>query len=90
MCEYCPFGLLLISTRVLSKAKQRLLHGVRGGIREFTLTMTSTRLQPPGEFNFSKPDEWPKWRRRFEQYRGASGLDAESETRQVETRQIVF
>ena len=85
MCVYCPFGSLLISTRVLSKAKQRLLHGVRGGIREFTLTMTSTRLPPPGEFNFSKPDEWPKWRRRFEQYRWASGLDAESETRQVDT-----
>ena len=26
ICMYCPFGLLLISTRVLSKAKQRLLH----------------------------------------------------------------
>ena len=77
MCVYCPFGSLLISTRVLSKAKQRLLHGVRGGIREFTLTMTSTRLP--------KPDEWPKWRRQFEQYRGASGLNAESETRQVDT-----
>ena len=85
MCVYCPFGLLLISTRVPSKAKQRLLHGVRDGIREFTLTMTSTRLPPPGEFNFSKPDEWPKWRRRFEQYRGVSGLNAESETRQVDT-----
>ena len=70
---------------MLSKAKQRLLHGFRGGISAFTLTMTSTRLPPPGEFNFSKPDEWPKWRRRFEQYRGASGLDAESESRQVDT-----
>ena len=47
--------------------------------------MTSTRLPPPGEFDFSKPDEWPKWRKRFRQYRSASGLDAESETRQVDT-----
>ena len=42
----------------------------------------TTRLPPPGEFNLSK---WPKWRRRFEQYRSASGLDGETETRQVDT-----
>lgn len=47
--------------------------------------MASHRLPPPGAFDFSKPDEWPKWRKRFEQYRSASGLDAESESRQVDT-----
>ena len=47
--------------------------------------MSSMRLPPPGEFDFSKPDEWPKWKRRFEQYRSASGLDAEPDARQIDT-----
>ena len=43
------------------------------------------RLQPPGEFDFAKPDEWPKWKKRFQQYRSTSGLAAESATRQLNT-----
>lgn len=45
--------------------------------------MASLRLQPPDPFNFRNPDEWPKWKRRFEQFRSASGLESESEPRQV-------
>ena len=47
--------------------------------------MSSTRLPPSREFNFSKPDEWPKCQRRFEQYRSASGLNAEPDARQIDT-----
>ena len=47
--------------------------------------MASLSLQPPDPFNFWNPDEWPKWKRRFEQFRSASGLDSESEQRQVST-----
>ena len=43
------------------------------------------RLQPPEQFDFSKPDNWVKWKRRFEQFREASGLVSVSETRQVST-----
>ena len=42
-------------------------------------------LQPPPPFNFSSPDECPKWRRHFEQFRVASGLCKEDEERQVST-----
>ena len=42
-------------------------------------------LSPPAAFPFDTPDVWPKWRRRFEQYRVASGLSKESEERQVST-----
>ncbi len=42
-------------------------------------------LQPPGPLNFIKPDEWPRWRKRFEQFRIASGLSEETEERQVST-----
>ena len=45
--------------------------------------MASIRLDPPEPFDFAKPDNWPKWKKRFEQYRAASGLDKESEDRQV-------
>ena len=47
--------------------------------------MANLRLQPPEGFNFRNPDDWPKWKRRFEQFRSASGLVNESEQRQVST-----
>ena len=59
-------------------AKYTILHGGSGG-------MASIRLDPPEPFNFKKPDDWPRWKRRFEQYRGASGLAGESDSRQVST-----
>ena len=34
--------------------------------------MAESRLVPPQPFDFRKPDEWPRWLRRFEQYRVAS------------------
>ena len=44
------------------------------------------QLQPPNPFDFKCPDEWPKWKRRFEQYFHASGLAASKDgARQVST-----
>ena len=43
-------------------------------------------LKPPAAFNFRKPDEWPQWLRRFEQFRLVSGLSEEkSEAKQIST-----
>ena len=36
--------------------------------------MAEICLQPPDPFNFKVPDDWPRWRRRFEQFRSALGL----------------
>lgn len=47
--------------------------------------MANIRLQPPDPFNFRCPDEWPRWKRRFEQFRSASGLAQEDQLRQVST-----
>jgi len=47
--------------------------------------MASIQLKPPEHFDFSKPDEWPKWKKRFQQYGSASGLNAKGELRQVDT-----
>ena len=43
----------------------------------------AVQLKPPLPFPFHQPDEWQKWKRRFEQFRQASGLSTESKQRQV-------
>ena len=45
--------------------------------------MAQLQLQPPASFNFRTPDDWPRWIRRFEQFRTASGLSESSAARQV-------
>ena len=47
--------------------------------------MAQLHLQPPDPFNFKAPDEWPRWRRRFEQFRVASGLAEDSHKKQIST-----
>ena len=47
--------------------------------------MAQLQLQPPEPFNFRHPDDWPRWKRRFEQFRIASGLAEGSSERQVST-----
>ena len=47
--------------------------------------MTSLHLDPPASFDFTRPDEWPRWKRRFQQFQSASGLSSESEERQIST-----
>ena len=47
--------------------------------------MASMSFQPPAPFCFNKPDEWLKWKRRFEQFRVASGLSDKSDERQANT-----
>lgn len=43
------------------------------------------QISPPSEFDFSRPEEWPLWLSRFERFRHASGLDKQSEEKQVNT-----
>ena len=45
--------------------------------------LATYQVQQPKPFSFKKPDEWPKWRRRFEQFRKASGLANRPEDQQV-------
>ena len=47
--------------------------------------MANIRLEAPVRFNFSRPDDWTKWKRRFNQYRIASGLAEEGEVCQIST-----
>ena len=47
--------------------------------------MATYQIAPPEKFNFSQPEEWPKWSRRFERFRQASGLTKKEETSQINT-----
>ena len=47
--------------------------------------MAQFRLDPPAAFNFRTPEEWPRWKSRFDQYRTASGLTETPELQQVNT-----
>ena len=47
--------------------------------------MATFQISPPEQFNFSQPDELPKWIRRFERFRDASGLSKKDEVHQVNT-----
>ena len=40
-------------------------------------------VSPPGSFNFSQPQEWPKWIRHFERFRTPAKLAAKDEEAQV-------
>ena len=45
--------------------------------------MATYQITPPESFSFNRPEEWPKWIRRFERFRQASGLDTKGEESQI-------
>ena len=45
--------------------------------------MAAYQVSPLKQFNFSRPEEWPKWACRFEKFRCASGLLSNGEEIQV-------
>lgn len=47
--------------------------------------MATIQLQPPPPFNFKTPDDWPQWRRGFEQFRVSSGLGEQPAAKQIST-----
>ena len=53
--------------------------------RRAAVKMAQLRLDPPETFDFRKPDDWPRWKRRFEQFRIASGLSGSTNVQQVST-----
>ena len=47
--------------------------------------MASFQVSTPAPFNFSQPEEWTKWIKRFERFRQASELGKKAGERQVNT-----
>ena len=52
--------------------------------------MATFHIAPPENFDFSKPDDWPRWQRRFERFRIASGLSKKDESNQMKKRNVIF
>ena len=65
----------LLYTTIVLRPRQRYMVAAVG-----TVTLT-----PPQPFDFKRPDEWTRWKRRFKQFMSASGLDKEDESRQIST-----
>ncbi|UYV66794.1 hypothetical protein LAZ67_4002872 [Cordylochernes scorpioides] len=42
------------------------------------------QIQPPETFDFSNPNEWPKWRKRFERYLVVSGMKKKEEADKID------
>ena len=40
-------------------------------------------LDPPEKLDFSKPQEWPNWKHRFDRFRCATKLNKENEELQI-------
>ena len=47
--------------------------------------MALVRLESPAPFNFRNPDEWTRWKWRFDQFRTASGLINDDAPKQTST-----
>ena len=64
---------------------EKSVHGLPSPSTTATTVATNLTLQPPTQFDFRHPDEWPKWKRRFTQYLAATGLDEGDSSRTVST-----
>ena len=45
--------------------------------------MATYQITAPENFNFNRPEDWPRWVRKFERFRQASGLSEKEEASQV-------
>ncbi|UYV72531.1 K02A2.6-like [Cordylochernes scorpioides] len=45
---------------------------------------SAARIQPPETFDFSTPNEWPKWKKRFERYLVVSGMKKKEEADKID------
>jgi len=45
--------------------------------------MATLNIDPPKQFNFNDPNDWPRWKKRFEHFCDASGLLAAAEKCQI-------
>ncbi len=43
------------------------------------------QVPPPEAFDFERPSDWPKWRRRFERFKNASGLVEQPDEKKIDT-----
>ncbi|UYV69742.1 K02A2.6-like [Cordylochernes scorpioides] len=49
-----------------------------------SISSEDSSIQPPETFDFSTPNEWPKWRKRFERYLVVSGMKKKEEADKID------
>ncbi|UYV63076.1 hypothetical protein LAZ67_2003063, partial [Cordylochernes scorpioides] len=49
-----------------------------------TNQQVAPKIQPPETFDFSTPNKWPKWRKRFERYLVVSGMKKKEEADKID------
>ena len=75
-----------ITLLLLPGSPENAEEAVRAIQSRTTCAMAATatyQVQPPEGFNFSRPEEWQKWIRRFERFRIVSGLSEKTGETQV-------
>ena len=86
---YCSYKYAMLVTDkipsilLLRWSSQTIPHGGSGV--PLNKRMAQLQLKTLESFNFGNPDDWPRWKRRFEQFRIASGLGTSTDIQQVST-----
>ena len=80
-CQRWDCSSIQLTERLISK-KERRQREKSSRSSEHMVTVQYT-VSPPASFNFSQPQEWPKWIRHFERFRTAAELTAKDEEAQV-------
>ncbi|KAK9504199.1 hypothetical protein O3M35_010584 [Rhynocoris fuscipes] len=62
---------------------ERTKSGVGNPSFEMSVPTALYQVNPPGQFDFKVPNDLPRWLRRFERFRIASGLQSKTEEQQV-------
>ena len=62
-----------------------LLHGDRSSDTTSTSMAPNSTIPLPKPFEFARPEEWPRWIKRFERYRVVTGLNKKDGPTQVST-----
>ena len=56
-------SLSYVSTSIVRKLHQSQLNTVKLGSAAQSIALASIRLDAPEPFDFTKPDNWPKWKK---------------------------
>ncbi|UYV61427.1 hypothetical protein LAZ67_1004797 [Cordylochernes scorpioides] len=75
---------MLDSVRDDPNLLQRVITGDEAGVVHHEFLPQVRTIQPPETFDFSTPNEWPKWRKRFERYLVVSGMKKKEEADKID------
>ncbi|UYV69009.1 K02A2.6-like [Cordylochernes scorpioides] len=69
---------------ILAELLGRAIASIGDSDHYITQKLSEFKIQPPETFDFSTPNEWPKWRKRFERYLVVSGMKKREEADKID------